>query len=253
LSTERDDALFRALVEGEIAESSAEVREMFARDPQREHEWEETKELLAALDESRRARQEVLDHATKLAKAPGSDRAEQALRAAMLRAAPARAADEHNVGDHLSDPQHAHASSRRQAAPMARAWVWVAAAAVMLLVLVWRPWKPQDGVDHGAMLLGSQKIQTKTTFDAATGAPCFEWIAEVAPGSTFTIIIDGRESNSESWRPLIEQKSVSLDKWCPPKDAVASWPSRIRWRVVAMEPSALGQLPSDWSEVSLRH
>jgi hypothetical protein len=289
LSTERDNALFRALVEGEIVESSAEVRRMFDKDPELEREWKETKELLSALDDSRRARREVLDQASSVTDAPGAERAERALREAMVReplpadviggASSRVSTGEAGKGSpsHVQavdagkrSPSHAQPEEKDTNSPTTtstdrgagvrvdkrstRAWVWfTAAAAVILFLVILQPWKAAEETGHGATLLGPNALEPRTSLDPSTGMPCFEWKGKVSAGTKFNVIVEGFDTSRNGWGQVSEAPGIVLDKWCPPKDLVATWPSRIRWRVVGIDPSVNGSPLSPWSEISLRH
>jgi len=247
LSTERDNALFLALVEGEIDESSAEVREMFARDSEREREWRETKQLLAAIDEASLARDEVLLQVSRLKDAPGAEGAERALRAAM-------ASDSSITEVRLKAVRRPTSADETRGAAMhasaARRWAWMAVAAAVLVCAFFILQRPRVPDDSRTVLLGSDQIQTKTTIDPVTGILCFEWQANVLAGSSFTVIVEGTDGEARSWHSVTEATNITANKWCPQKDAVASWPRRIRWKVVAID-AGLVESQSPWSELSL--
>jgi hypothetical protein len=265
LSTERDNALFRALVEGEIDESSPEIRTMVEQDPQLAKEWKETQALLSALDASGQERREVLERSSNIADPAGAERAEQALRAAMADAAP-KVGDRPKLGDRAqprNTPMLEHAAQvpsaggsreKRASSPLTPSrWKWIAAAAALVaLLFLLQPWKRAEDIGHGDVMLGGAALEPRTTIDPATETPCFEWKGKVSAAAKFTVTVEGFVADSNTWRPLPEQTGIVETRWCPPKDVVASWPSRIRWRVAAVDPNVTGELRSPWSEVSLR-
>lgn len=259
MSTERDNALFRALVEREIAESSAEIREMFARDPQREREWEETKELLAALDESSRVRREVLARAATAPEAPGAEGAERTLREAMARASASAAELRGSGGDNRasvppSDSNDSALAGEARAGSRRQTWLWFAAAAsVILCALLVRHWKSSTDDAHGSLLLGEFELEPQTTGDAASGSLRFEWRGKTAPDARFILTIQGRMLESEDWREVQGSgQNSSTTTWSPGKERIASWPHFLRWRVIAINPtSGFLEAQSPWCYVSL--
>jgi hypothetical protein len=245
MSTERDESLFRALVEGEIEESSPKVREMFANNPEYKRRWQETRDVFSALEQRTRERDEVLAHASELADAPGMDRAEQALRGAMLgTAAPSE--------DARSNVQDGSATTRarldaRTRTSRARPWIWVlAAAAVLVTTLIAVRWKNAPADRPRDVLLGAFDIDLHAIIDATTGEARFAWTGKLPPGTQYVLTVQGKSTDAAEWRDAVPPFKLSASEWRTDKATASAWPPLLRARVTTLG----GESQSPWSYFS---
>jgi hypothetical protein len=250
MSAERENALFRALVEGEIEESSAEVREMFARDPRLEHEWRELKDVLSALDHSVRERREILDQASHLRDTPGEGPAERTLREAMMRprtdaSAPTEPVPAELLRERTRGPDGGRSHGIRVSV---RPWAWIAAAAVVIAcTVVGLRWtrSAHDGRDD--TLLGNLELEPHSSIDPVSGEVRFEWQGMTMPGARYVITVQGRSTDSQPWSDVMKPLEITQTNWSAAKSVVDPWPRQLRWRVSTIE----GEVHSPWTSLSL--
>jgi hypothetical protein len=244
MSTERDESLFRALVEGEIDASSPQVREMFANNPEYKRRWKETRDVFSALEQRTRERDEVLAHASELAEAPGMDRAEQALRGAMLGTAT-------SFEDARSNVQDGSATTRARLdarTSRARPWIWLLAAALILATtLVAVRWKNAPAARPRDVLLGAFDIVLHASIAATTREARFAWTGKLPPGTQYVLTVQGKSPDATEWRDVVPPLKLSANEWRTDKATASAWPPLLRARVTTLG----GEAQSAWSYFSL--
>ncbi len=247
MSTERDNALLRALVEGEIVESSEEVREMFARDPELEREWREMQDVLSAVERSANERRAVLARASEMRDTPGEERAERTLRDAMMHGRSGlSAATDRTAAELLRERTHGPNGGKRRGARIAAAWI-AAAALVIACTVIGLRWthSPHDGRDD--TLLGGLELETHSAIDPVSGEVRFEWQGLTMPGVRYVITVQGRSTDSQPWKDVMEPFELTETRWIAVKSVVAAWPHELRWRVSTID----GEVQSRWASLSL--
>lgn len=247
MSTERDNALLRALVEGEIVESSAEVREMFARDPELEREWRETQDVLSAVARSANERRAILARASEMRDTPGEERVERTLREAMMQGrAGLSAPTERTAAELLRERAHGADGRRRHGARIAAAWI-AAAALVIACTVVGLRWahSPRDGRDE--TLLGGLELETHSTIDPVSGEVHFEWRGLTMPGVRYLITVQGHSTDAQPWKDVMDPIELTETRWIAVRSVVALWPRELRWRVSTID----GEVQSRWASLSL--
>jgi hypothetical protein len=244
MSTERDESLFRALVEGEVEESSPKVREMFANSPEYKRRWEETQAVFSALEQRTRERDEVLAHASELADAAGMNRAEQALRGAML----GTAVPSEDARSNVQDGNETTRAGSEARASRARTWIWLLAAAVVLATtLIAVRWKSAPDDRPRDVLLGAFDIELHARIDATTGEARFAWTGKLPPGTQYVLTVQGRSAEATEWRDVVPPLTLSADEWRSDKATASAWPPLLRARVTTLG----GEAQSAWSYFSL--
>ena len=190
--------------------------------------WDEVARLQAELSRAGRRRRGVLASARESAGAPGEAQVMSLFR------------------ERLPETS--------RAVPERRPWrgaPWAIAAALLLALLVGRWVVTREDRGRDMQTLGPRIEGLAPTNRASRETLYFSWRSPLPPGTLYRVVVEGRVDGGQ-WTPVDEVDLLRESGWLPERDAVATWPDDLRWRVIAYDASGEGHLgTSEWSPWSL--
>jgi hypothetical protein len=179
-------------------------------------QWLAAQSHLAAVGQETRA---TLAAAAGVRSAPGEERNAAILRTLL----------ERRAGRGQSPPIPADSTAAGPAVPSARRapliWFAIAAAAVLAILLVRRPWISTDPRDGQS--LGGHALAAVEPSGTVTRWQVFRWDGRLPPRGWFVVRLHGATADGAVWN--LESPHLSEHQWTPA--STDGWPRAIEWEV----------------------
>lgn len=230
--------LLEHALSGALDPADSRLRERLRDCAECAEEWKAMNELVDALDSTRRELPLDLQAALRDGPAPGAERVLSTLRAAA-------------AGRGLHAPSPAPAPARNVTR---RPWRLAIAALLVAALCGWalRALLTAPDRERDPTLLGPEEFALLEPRGSVRHVERFAWRHTLAPQGWYELRIEGFDEASGTWK-TIEHGAGRLhaDSWSVPGELDTRWPERLRWRVIAREPSS-DPLASDWVEFRLQ-
>ncbi len=236
MSEPRKDSerLLRAVVTGELAESDPRVQALLETDPEQRARLSELQELQGRVDTAARFEQEILDDAEQRSSAPGLDR----VRATLER--------EFDSQRDTSGPRSPRSLPREPTQHHPAQRVLFATLGVVLVTIVLVPLldSPEDSStsDDTELSLQADEFTSMTAGGPTPEASTFRWSFPLVGDGSFRLLAE--DEGESGW--TIRSPDLLEPDWSPDPETLSTWPSQIRWRVIALDADRVPMARSDW-------
>lgn len=180
--------------------------------------WLGAESHLAAVGRETRA---TLTAASSVRSAPGEERNAAILRTLL----------ERRAGRAPTPSIPADSSAAGPAVPSARRapliWFAIAAAAVLTILLVRRPWISNDPDPRNGQSLGGHQLAAIEPSGTVARWQVFRWKGRLPPHGWFVVQLYGATADGAVWK--LESPHLSEPEWTPA--STDGWPRAIEWQV----------------------